>query len=151
MRKQDERSAGQVIMRLLFLGYCALMLWLLFGQRMETGAAEKNWNFTPFATLTLYFKLLNNTASSNLQRHAVINLAGNVVMFIPLGYFLCAIWKKLRPFFACLLGSFLIIISIEATQYLTGLGSCDVDDLILNLPGAMMGWSVCRLCTRKRP
>ena len=150
MSKQGERTPGQIVMRLLFLAYCALMLWLLFGQRMDAGTAEQNWNLIPFQTLKLYVRLLQSTQNAYLLRHAFINLVGNVVMFIPLGFFLPAIWVTMRKFFVCALCTTLVIVTIEALQYLTSLGSCDIDDLILNLPGAMLGWGLYRLICRKR-
>ena len=80
--------------RILFLAYCALMLWLLFGQRYEGTQlrellenADRRANFVPFETVRLYLRLLKNGASESLLRHAVINLVGNVVMFVPLGGF----------------------------------------------------------------
>lgn len=150
MSKQGERTPGQIVMRLLFLAYCALMLWLLFGQRMDAGTAEQNWNLIPFQTLKLYVRLLQSTQNAYLLRHAFINLVGNVVMFIPLGFFLPGIWVRMRKFFVCALCATLVIMTIEALQYLTSLGSCDIDDLILNLPGAMLGWGLYRLIWRKR-
>ena len=39
-----------------------------------------------------------------------------------------------------LLWSAVLICVIELVQLVTALGSCDVDDLILNLPGILLGW-----------
>ena len=75
-----------------------------------------------------------------MVRHAFVNLAGNVIMFVPLGVFLPVIWKRLRSFWWFLLTSASLILLVEVLQYVTGLGSCDIDDLILNLPGTMLGW-----------
>lgn len=136
--------------------YCVVMLWLLFGQRVDStapailfGAAERKANFIPMATVRLYLRLLQNGAGENLLRHAIINLVGNVVMFVPLGWLLPAVWEKLRVFFKTFLLSALIICLVEAIQYATALGSCDIDDLILNLVGAALGYGLWRL-TRKK-
>ena len=150
MNKERERTPRQIVIRLLFLSYCALMLWLLFGQRLDVGAAEHNWNLVPLQTLKLYVKMLQNTHNAYLFRHALINLVGNVLMFVPLGLFLPSIWPRFRSFWSCSLCLLLVIIAVELIQYLTNLGSCDVDDLILNVPGALIGWGIYRLRTRKR-
>ena len=144
-------SAWRIVLGLMFLAYTALMLWLLFGQRLDGGmTAEQNWNWVPFNTLKVYIRIVMYTENAALLRHAIINLGGNVIMFLPLGFFLAGIWRKQRNFFLCLLTCAVIIAAIEAVQYFTRLGSCDVDDFILNLPGAMLGYGFQRLISRSR-
>ena len=145
----ERKLHGSPLVRFLFLVYAALMIWLLFLQRIDKAiVAEENWNFIPFATLKIYWKLL---ISENplYVRQAVINLAGNVVMFVPLGAFLPAIWLGCRKFLRLAVTSAGLIILIEALQYITGLGSCDVDDVILNLPGIFIGYLVWKMWFRK--
>lgn len=145
------RTRQEPVLRILFLLYCGLMLWLLFGQRIEgpfhifPEDAKENINLVPFATVKLYLRLLQNGASQALLRHAVVNLAGNVVMFVPLGWLLPGVWEKLRAFFKTLLLTALLISLVEAVQFATGLGSCDVDDLILNLLGVVLGYGFWRM------
>ena len=137
--------------RLIFLCYSALMLWLLFGQRVGSIAYTQHlaqgMNLTPFATLKRYWQLLRSSDGA-LVRHAFINLAGNVVMFIPLGYLLPRAFPQLRKFFKTLFLATLMILLIEAVQYFTRLGSCDVDDLILNIPGVILGFWLYRILRR---
>lgn len=140
-KQQAGRTSGQILARLLFVLYGALMAWLLLGQRLDgavTSGAQVN--LTPFATLRLYVRMLLQSSNGALVRHAFVNLAGNVIMFVPLGVFLPVIWKRLRSFWRFLLTSASLILLVEVLQYVTGLGSCDIDDLILNLPGTMLGW-----------
>lgn len=141
MGRTKKRSTGDVAARLIFLVYCGIMLWLLFGQRMGDELSAGSVNLVPLQTLKLYRKLLHNN-SPYLAHHAFINLAGNVLLFIPLGWFLPRIWGRLRGFFRVLLLVLLIVVLVETLQYFTGLGSCDIDDLILNVPGAMLGYAV---------
>ena len=150
MKKAAEKR--NVAGRLLFLVYCGVMLWLLFGQRMDGGQisislgnGDENVNFVPFETVRLYIRLLQKSTDKALLRHAVINLVGNVVMFIPLGWLLPAVWQKTRAFFKTLFLSAAAICVVEAVQYFTALGSCDIDDLILNLLGAALGYGAWRL------
>ena len=127
----------------LFAAYCALMLWLLFGRAGYVDgipySQQMKANLIPFRTLKLFFRLLSHHRPA-LVRAAVINLVGNVVMFIPLGLFLPLVFQKLRSFWGMLLWAFLIISAVELTQLFTLVGSCDVDDLILNLCGASLGY-----------
>jgi len=133
--------------KLLFLAYCIWMLWLLYGQRLQYGHShsyreylEQSVNLQPFRTIGNYWYAAFHTSDSELLRHIVINLAGNVVMFVPLGYFLPLNWARFRRFHRFLTLVLGITISIELLQMLTMLGSLDVDDLILNLAGCIIGY-----------
>ena len=145
-----KKKYRQFWLTLLFFSYVALMIWLLFGQRSLGASGAENLNVVPFTTLKLYWNLLKNSTNDALVRHAFINLVGNVVMFIPLGYFLPGVCRRTRNFFAMVLYTAVVIILIETLQYITGLGSCDIDDLILNVPGVMTGWCIRRFGTKKR-
>ena len=150
----QRRGAGQILLRMLFLLYSGLMLWLLFGQRVGAGSpgigAADNWNLIPLKTIKLYLDLLTGSTNGYLVRHAAVNLLGNVILFIPLGYFLPGIFTKLRSFFRCFFWVLLVITAVETVQLATQLGSCDVDDLLLNLPGAMIGYGIWKLTAYSR-
>ena len=83
-------------------------------------------------------------------RHAFINLAGNVVMFLPLGALLPAANGKLRKFFRTFFLGLGLIVAVEVLQLFTLLGSCDVDDLILNLIGVTLGFILWKLRRRRK-
>lgn len=128
---------------LLFAAYCVIMLWLLFGQRWGQNAG--GLNLEPFHTLRLFWWVLENSHQPEQLRHAVINLGGNVAMFVPLGFFVPCIWEKMGKIgwhFLCMV---LIILAVELLQLATGLGTCDVDDLILNLVGTAIGFGLYKL------
>ena len=55
------------------------------------------------------------------------------------------IWAKLRKLWRTLLTTGLIITLVELIQLFTLVGSCDIDDLILNLLGAAMGYGIYKL------
>ena len=139
-----------------FAAYAALMVWLLFLQRaassrppMSYGDAVRfSTNFRPLHTIREQLWILKRSSNPFLVRFAIVNLAGNVAAFIPAGYFLPALWPVQRRFFIFLITMALIIALIEAVQLFTLLGSCDIDDLILNLPGALLGWTVYMLSHR---
>lgn len=135
-----------------FAAYGIWMLWLLFGQRFGQSSDAAYWdrvlmnlNLHPLETLRRYLWVLCNSTDRALLRHAVINLGGNVIMFVPLGFFVPCLWEKLRPFGWHFLTMVLIILTIETVQLFTLLGSCDVDDLLLNLVGTTLGWLLWKL------
>ena len=73
---------------------------------------------------------------------AVINLGGNIIMFIPLGFLLPKVFRKLSSLPRILLITAGIITAVELIQLFTLVGSCDIDDLILNVLGAALGYLI---------
>jgi len=133
--------------RFLFVVYCAVLLWLLFDRTPGWGSADTyaevlrgNMNLTPFHTIGNYWSVVKGMAFTPLFYHCVINLGGNIFLFIPIGYFLPRLWPSLRNFFFFLLTCTLAIVLVELLQLVTLLGSLDIDDLILNLFGMLLGY-----------
>ena len=139
----------------LFCLYCAVMLWLLFAREEATGDLSY-WeqmrlriNLTPFHTIFKQLRRLVRFHEPWGVRHSFVNLGGNVLLFVPLGMFLPLLWKRLRKLWRVLLATAMIIALVEAMQVLTLLGRCDVDDVILNVLGAAMGYGVYKLMEKK--
>ena len=153
-KRKGKIGAGAI----LFVLYGALMLYLLFIRNRTSLESSEYWlqvrencNLTPFYTIGNYWHILTNKAHYLEKwqsyevylrnvRHAVVNLVGNVVMFIPLGYFLPKLSTKKRGFWGTMLAGAGLILAVEVMQLLTLLGSCDVDDLILNMVGVLLGF-----------
>lgn len=147
MAGRKTKEGRHILLRLSLVLYGVLMLWLLFGQRLGNESDLPYWeallgnlNLHPTHTIQRYIHLLQGDYSGYLKQHAFINLFGNVVMFVPLGILLPGIWKGMRRFFPFLLSGTGIILGIELIQLFTLLGSCDVDDLLLNLVGITIGF-----------
>lgn len=72
------------------------------------------------------------------------NVIGNMVLFIPMGFFLICLFPKVRAwsFKRYLFTITAIIVGIELFQLFLMCGHCDIDDLILNLSGACLGFQV---------
>ena len=145
--KKKRYPASTPLWRFLFVVYSALLLWLLFDRTPGWGDAEtyadvlrRNMNLVPFHTIGNYWTALKSMDFPPAFRHAVINLGGNIFLFIPIGYFLPRLWPGLRNFFLFLLTCILSITLVELLQLVTLLGSLDIDDLILNLLGMLMGY-----------
>lgn len=134
------------IWSILFCLYWTLMLWLLFDRvGYKTGIPyleQLKFNLVPFRTIHLFWDALR---LHTYRTSAVINLLGNILMFIPLGFLLPKVFPRLGKFWKSLLTAALIIIGVEVLQLLTLLGTCDIDDLILNLIGAAIGYGLYKL------
>lgn len=79
---------------------------------------------------------------------AITRLAGdvipNVLMFIPLGFFIPVVFEKMRKIHKTTLVIFLTTFSIEVCQYFIGRSS-DIDDIITNLLGGIIGYAVFKI------
>lgn len=69
----------------------------------------------------------------------------NVAMFLPLGVLLPLAAKPFRRWYWTLAAGVGTSLVIEALQYILGRGQADVDDLICNVLGAMLGYCLCML------
>lgn len=79
----------------------------------------------------------------------VINLVGNVVMFIPFGYLIPAVFSSRWSFSKFLLLFTALIILLETAQMLLRVGTGDVDDLFLNVIGGLLGFGIYRFFTNE--
>ena len=66
----------------------------------------------------------------------------NVVMFIPLGFFLPLMWRKYHNGFEIIKLGFYLSLFIELSQLFTRFRATDINDLITNTIGATVGWSI---------
>lgn len=78
----------------------------------------------------------------------LLNTVGNVLAFMPLGFFLPVIRGTRRGFFLVLLAGFMFSVCVECCQLLFAVGSFDVDDMLLNTIGTAVGYFVFRLWYR---
>ncbi len=153
-KRKKEHSP---FIRFLFLVYCGVMLWLLFGRPygwVEGLSYEQilrqRINLTPFLTIGNYWQVIAQRTNDDMLLHCFINLFGNVLLFIPAGWLLPKLWKKMRRFFPFFFTCALSIFLVELLQLFSLLGSFDVDDLILNLFGMTVGFIYYHLTNRRK-
>ncbi len=94
-------------------------------------AAGEGINLIPFRTIGSFFRHF-------IRDVFLINIVGNVVMFIPWGFGLALLWKKRQTVWSVLLYSAGLPLLIETCQLFIG-RNVDVDDLILNFAGGCLG------------
>lgn len=144
---KSSKPNAKPFWRALLILYSLFMLWLLFGRSagwIEGLTYEEqlgfNRNLRPFFTIGNYLWVVFHSSNAYLVRHCFINLAGNVLLFIPVGFLLPKVSKALQNFLRFFLLCFAIMLAVELLQLVTLLGSFDVDDLILNLAGMSLGF-----------
>ncbi len=126
-----------VIIKLIIFKYPISIL----GSIMENWGSESirngvhSANFIPFKTIKMYIRYYGSLNSFE-------NLFGNILIFIPLGCFLPKALSRMKNIFWMFLFSGCFIIDIELFQLVTRFGEFDVDDIILNLLGVLIGFAL---------
>lgn len=115
---------------LLRAGYNAVLLFyaaLLFHTVFIARDDKRSINLIPFDMI----------AAEGLS----LNVWGNIVMFIPLGVYVANYLKKLkkRHFWYASLIVMLTSIVIECVQFIAKRGATDIDDVLLNTFGGLLG------------
>lgn len=143
----DKQKIRHIIKYVLLLAYIVVLVYVVFFAEMfgrTCVSSYYRYNLVPFKEIKRFA-----THFSQLGiRVVLINIAGNVLAFMPLGFLLPLIADKKLKLPAVVLISFALSLAIELTQLITRVGSCDVDDLILNTLGGVMGYG-CYVIFRK--
>ncbi len=105
--------------------------------------AVQRYNFTPFRMINNYIsKFHHHSISFEIFSY---NIIGNIIALMPLSFLLPLLFQSQRHFLIFLTTILAITIAIEAIQYITAAGTCDVDDIILNTFGACLAYFIFRL------
>ncbi len=90
----------------------------------------RNINLIPFRTMSPYLRDIT-------EPYAFKNIIANILVFIPLGFFISN--KNPKNVFKALIICLGVILSIELIQLFFKIGFFDVDDIILNFIGSLLG------------
>ena len=115
--------------------YILIMVKLLFLRGTAHFSSGYSYNVVPFKTIKQY---IVNRDHFNLDTW-VKNLFGNIVLFIPLGVFGPLLNVKLLRATLFLESVISLLFCVELIQLVSKEGSFDIDDVILNTVGALMG------------
>ena len=121
------------LLNLLFIIYVLCLFYVVTFEDISFGIS----NLTPFTEIFRY---------DIGSRLFIKNVLGNILLFIPYGFF-TSYYLKLEKTYSILGLSFLISITIEITQLLIG-RVVDIDDIILNLIGGLLGFSFYHTITK---
>ncbi|QLG37028.1 VanZ family protein [Paenibacillus sp. FSL W7-1088] len=116
--------------------------WNIVRVQLMAIAQQPDLIHTRTVNLTPFQEISRDWHSLSLHRPGTaIHLLGNVMAFIPLGIFIPVLMgNKLLSGAKVFVLSLLLSFAFEATQLLTGMGIFDVDDLMLNTFGGMIGY-----------
>ena len=112
-------------------------LWAVFALKLllfsRAPGSERSYNLVPFASISHYL----SRGASGGRRLAFGNIAGNVLLFIPLGAYLSVLTKSTVARTMLIVAS--ASVAVEIIQGVFGLGASDIDDVLLNCLGGFIG------------
>lgn len=147
------RQAINYAVKISFVLYLSILFLLLFVRHRgmiwsDLSAwqyARIHMNLIPTKTILEYAgALFHGTMNWQIP---VENIFGNFFLFLPMGIYLPCFYKNIDNYKKFLSVMTILLLLVEGMQFLTKRGSFDIDDFILNLCGALIGYLI---WTRKK-
>lgn len=143
-----KRKRLRILGKILFILYIIFIVYFLLFSDLygRTGVREEyQYNLVLFKEIRRFWQY-----REQLGMYAMFtNLFGNVLIFMPFGFFM-PMASRYRSFFSTLFYSFGLSFCVETFQLLTKVGSFDVDDLLLNTIGGVVGYIIFVMCAAIR-
>ena len=147
MKKEFNHKA---VMKLLFIIYMCVLVYVVFFAKAMGRTPQDGYvyNLTPLKEIKRFMKYIwDNDA---LGRPARLKIFGNIIAFMPFGIYLPYTSESKLGFISTFLYTFSLSLTIELVQLITKVGSCDVDDIILNTLGGVIGYILWFIYTKLR-
>ena len=139
-----KRRQYRILGKLLFILYIIFVFYFLLISEIygRTGEMQEyHFNLILFKEIRRFWNYREQLG----MFAAVTNLLGNVLIFLPFGFFMP--WaSKHRSFFITSFYSLVFSFVVEVFQFFMKVGCFDVDDLLLNTIGGMIGYIVFTVC-----
>ena len=139
--------AREIILFIFFVYFLFLLLLTIFkGGRIEFSNQFNSFMYREHGLLGIInivpIKETINTFmhSETGMRNSLRNLIGNILVFMPLGFFIPLLFDKFNNLKKVLKVGCLSSLAIELSQLFVGSNVCDIDDVIYNTLGALAGF-----------
>lgn len=139
--------AREIILFIFFVYFLFLLLLTIFkGGRIEFSNQFNSYMYREHGLLGIInivpIKETINTFmhSETGMRNSLRNLIGNILVFMPLGFFIPLLFDKFNNLKKVLKVGCLSSLAIELSQLFVGSNVCDIDDVIYNTLGALAGF-----------
>ena len=147
----EIRTANKIrkIGKILFLLYMLAVVYLMFFfEKYDRTLADRQYlfNLVPFREIRRFI-VYRDVLGTSVVRETLI---GNIIGVVPFGSILPWIYKRKRQFWLSTLLTAEFSLFIELTQLMLRVGSCDIDDIILNTCGGMLGYGLFFISNRIR-
>ncbi len=126
-------------------GYNRFFVW---DSEMFYRYINESLNLIPFKTIFIFIKGFFD--GSIRKDVAAVNLLGNLIAFSPFAFFMPLLFKKMKSLKRFTIAMLIIVAAVECTQLIMLTGSFDVDDLILNVGGAVIFYKLFHIQSVKK-
>lgn len=141
-----KRKQRPLLPAIALIAYCALLVRLVVFKAIPTihighriyrlaGTRTGPGNFVPFRTIGRFL----NGHGNHLM--AMVNLLGNILPFVPIGLLAPLVFRSMRWSSALLLGIGCGL-ACEVMEAVFRVGIFDVDDILLNATGVVLGFAL---------
>lgn len=137
------------LMTFLFSFYMIALLYVTIYREGLFMNTSHTLNMEPLKILLTSFRNLLYVDKGSAYLYLFYNVAGNMLWFVPLGFFV-PYFMRTASFKKTILISFGISLSIEVIQYFAYVGVSDIDDLLFNTIGGSIGCGCYYLLYRRR-
>ena len=143
-----KRTQYCILGKILFVLYIIFVFYFLlisevYGRSSEM--QEYHYNLVLFKEIKRFWNYREQLGAFA----TVTNLFGNVLIFLPFGFFM-PMASKYRSFLSTSFYSLALSLIVEISQLFMKVGCFDVDDLLLNTIGGMLGYIVFSICNVTR-
>lgn len=144
---REMKNKGRYVSRILLMIYLLLLIRLIIfkypipvlrgimdeWELSNAKAGVTTANLTLFKTIRMYIRYYD-------RLNGFDNLFGNVLAFMPLGVLIPMAFPGMDRWWMVLLHSFWLSLCIELFQLVSHFGAFDVDDILLNTLGGILGF-----------
>lgn len=149
---KEIKDKGKYVFRILLVVYLIFLFRLIIFKypvpvirgiidEWELGNAKAGVataNLTLFKTIRMYIRYYEKINGFD-------NLFGNILAFMPFGILIPLSFPEMDRWWEALLHSFWLSLCIELFQLVSHFGAFDVDDILLNTIGGLLGFGIFRL------
>ena len=145
--EKKKNNRGKMIFRMVLIIYLGVLIRLIIlkypvpvlrgimdeWELSNAKAGVATANLTLFKTIRMYVRYYD-------RLNGFGNLFGNVLAFMPLGVLIPVSFPGVDRWWMILLHSFWLSLCIELFQLVSHFGAFDVDDILLNTLGGLLGF-----------
>lgn len=136
--------------RILFVLYILALIYFLFFAESYGRAPETDRQYRYNLILFQEIRRFWNYRETLGMTACFLNICGNIIGFMPFGFILPVMHRNMNRFLLVTFLGFALSLLVECIQLVCKVGSFDVDDLLLNTIGAMLGYLAFAVCNRIR-
>ena len=138
-----ERRIKRMLWYFSFALYLGLLVYFLFFAKIfdrDMSDRRYSYNLEPLREIVRFVRYRHKLGMTAV----ILNLAGNIAVFIPFGIFVPVLFKPDMRLWQIVFSTMAASLVIEIIQLVFRVGSFDVDDILLNTLGGLIGACIYR-------